>query len=101
MNTLAPLAPGIWLIASLRFVALALCACSDLCLRSHSPSHLLAVTMGVTGHHLMSRSIVWFSALVVMVFAAVDLTECHGRVFCFVMNSECRTRQCSRAIIDR
>ena len=40
----------------------------------------------LTGHHLISRSIVWFSALVITVFAIVDLTECHGRITCYILN---------------
>jgi hypothetical protein len=39
-----------------------------------------------TGHHLFTRSIVWFAALVIVIFASVDLSECHGRVYCFVLN---------------
>jgi len=38
------------------------------------------------GDHKCKRFIVWFAALVVMVFACVDLTDCHGRGYCFFMN---------------
>jgi len=42
--------------------------------------------MGVTGHHFFSRSVVLFSALCVLVFACVDISECNHRAFCFILN---------------
>lgn len=36
--------------------------------------------------HYVSRSIVWFSALLTIIFASVDLSECHGRAYCLAMN---------------
>ncbi len=38
------------------------------------------------GDHKCKRFIVWAAALIVMIFACVDLTECHGRVYCFCIN---------------
>lgn len=37
-------------------------------------------------NHVLSRSIVWFAALLIAVFSIVDLSECNGRALCFVLN---------------
>jgi len=38
------------------------------------------------GDHGFKRMIVWIAALIVMIFACIDLSDCHGRGYCFFVN---------------